>query len=80
MLPGDMPPERHPLSPPPPPIQQLASPRKRREDPPSDWVPPSYLAPRASGEPKPAQSESRIGLDLEYAVGAHLGLLASVIH
>ncbi|KAF8606260.1 hypothetical protein BDV93DRAFT_364254 [Ceratobasidium sp. AG-I] len=68
MLPGDMPPERHPLSPPPPPIQQLASPRKRREDPPSDWVPPSYLAPRASGESKPPQSESRIGLDLEYAV------------
>ncbi|KAG9076447.1 hypothetical protein FS749_011783, partial [Ceratobasidium sp. UAMH 11750] len=67
MLPGDLPPERHPLSPPPP-VAQLASPRKpRREEPPSDWVPPSYLAPRGN-EAQPPPSESRIGLDLEYAV------------
>ncbi|KAG9086421.1 hypothetical protein FRC06_003094 [Ceratobasidium sp. 370] len=68
MLPGDIPPERHPLSPPPP-VAQLASPRKpRREEPPSDWVPPSYLAPRGN-EAQPPPSESRIGgLDLEYAV------------
>ncbi|QRV82591.1 cellulosome anchoring protein, cohesin region [Ceratobasidium sp. AG-Ba] len=69
MLPGDLPPERHPLSPPPPVAPLHASPRKpRREEPPSDWVPPSYLAPRGN-EPQPPPSESRIGgLDLEYAV------------
>ncbi|KAG8748176.1 hypothetical protein FRC12_013921, partial [Ceratobasidium sp. 428] len=69
MLPGDLPPERHPLSPPPPIAPLTASPRKiRREEPPSDWVPPPYLAPRGN-EPQPPPSESRAGgLDLEYAV------------
>ncbi|CAE7053388.1 unnamed protein product, partial [Rhizoctonia solani] len=70
MLPGDMPPERHPLSPPPPPNQPALvapSPRKRREEPPSDWVPPSYLQPKTA-EIQSGKSDSKMGLDLEYAV------------
>ncbi|CAE6417026.1 unnamed protein product [Rhizoctonia solani] len=72
MLPGDVPPERHPLSPPPPPNQPVLaapSPRKRREDPPSDWIPPSYLQPKtATAEVQSGKSDSKMGLDLEYAV------------
>ncbi|CAE6529205.1 unnamed protein product [Rhizoctonia solani] len=70
MLPGDVPPERHPLSPPPPPTQPVLavpSPRKRREDPPSDWIPPSYLQPKQTEE-QSGRSDSKMGLDLEYAV------------
>ncbi|KAJ1305785.1 hypothetical protein OPQ81_010515 [Rhizoctonia solani] len=70
MLPGDAPPERHPLSPPPPPNQPTLvapSPRKRREDPPSDWIPPSYLQPKGT-EVQSGKSDSKMGLDLEYAV------------
>ncbi|KAG8732212.1 hypothetical protein FRC11_015034 [Ceratobasidium sp. 423] len=70
MLPGDVPPERHPLSPPPPPTQPVLavpSPRKRREDPPSDWIPPSYLQPKHQEE-QSGKSDSKMGLDLEYAV------------
>ncbi|CAE6481565.1 unnamed protein product [Rhizoctonia solani] len=70
MLPGDMPPEHHPLSPPPPPNQPALvapSPRKRREDPPSDWIPPSYLQPKTA-EVQSGKSDSKMGLDLEYAV------------
>ncbi|CAE6337778.1 hypothetical protein BN14_09435 [Rhizoctonia solani AG-1 IB] len=69
MLPGDAP-ERHPLSPPPPPTQPALaapSPRKRREDPPSDWIPPSYLQPKVVEE-QSGKSDSKMGLDLEYAV------------
>ncbi|KAF8750646.1 hypothetical protein RHS01_09147 [Rhizoctonia solani] len=39
----------------------------RREEPPSDWIPPSYLQPKVAEE-QSGKSESKMGLDLEYAV------------